>query len=628
MKTVVVALAYLVGLVPRSVLHALGRLIGLFWFYVLRFRVKLIESNLKIAFPEKSDAEIRKLARANCMHFGMMLFDVLVSIAWTAEDYRRIPLEGKEHLEKALEKGKGAFVLCMHLGCWEYTPSVPPAHGLPFDLIIKRTQTQWMTDMLEWSRTKTGARTFPEEGIGSQILGSLAQNRAIGFVVDQFMGPPIGLPVKFFGRLAGTAVGLALFSEKRDAPVLLLYNYRDGDGRPRAVLTPPIEWSDLPRDRNDRLYYKTQVFNDMYEKIIRLYPEQWLWMHRRWKEYRGEPRWKPAMPQIVLATVMAFITACASAPATTQIKSPTGSPVPAEPALNIPKGAPVQEPLGNTEATLPQSTVSVTAPEKETKSKKKAAPKPTEKKVVLRKFHPQDLPFEVGERQVMDLNWTMLPAGRITLEVRPNADKEFGGRPTFHFWGQVRSSKIVDAIYKVDNVIQSFVDKEWFLPYKFLLTMDEKMQFKETRVVFDHPANKAHYWSDRKSERWGNEVQNRVDNIQTNALDMFAAMYYARLLNFKLGERQEYRIYENNKNLSIVLDPVANEVVQTPVGTFQCWKLKTTILLDNVLKPTGDMYAWLSDDFKKYLVKFDAQLKIGSLKGTLVELRDRNLAGK
>jgi hypothetical protein len=154
------------------------------------------------------------------------------------------------------------------------------------------------------------------------------------------------------------------------------------------------------------------------------------------------------------------------------------------------------------------------------------------------------------------------------------------------------------------------------------------MQFKETRAVFDHTRNKAYYWSDRKSERWGNEVQNREDTIAANAIDMYSAIYYARMLNFKIGETQEFAVYENNKNLTVTLIPVANELVATPVGTFQCMKIRTIVHLNNVLKPTGDMFVWLSDDFKKYIVKFDATLKIGSLRGTLVELRDRNIAGK
>jgi Kdo2-lipid IVA lauroyltransferase/acyltransferase len=631
MRYILVCLSFLAGFLPRRCVLWMGHGLGLLWFHVFKFRLDEISANLRLAFgSEKSEADLRALTRANCIHYGITVLDFFLSIAWGPKKYRQIPLEGEAHLQQALAGGRGAYLLCMHLGCWEYSIPAIAARGYPFDVVVKRARSEWIEKFIVWYRLKTGARTFPETGITAEIFKSLSQNHAVGFVLDQFMGPPIGLPVKFFGQTAGTAAGLALFTEKRDAPVLLLYNYRDSSGQPKSVVSPPIQWHDLPREKNDRLYYKTQVFNDMLEATIRKHPDQWLWIHRRWKAFRGEPRWLPqtfALPSFILAMVLAA--GCVSNPgAPGALLSPADKAVPAEPVVEMPKEAPMQE------AAVVENVGPRFEPAAKPKTGKKsekaavAAPIAKPKKLVRRKFEASDLPFEIGERQVVELNWTMIPAGRIALEVRQNADEKFQGRPTFHFHGAIRSSKVVDTIYRVDNTIQSYVDKEWFLPYKFLLTMDEKMQFKQTRVVFDHPKGKAHYWSDRKSERWGNEVQNRTDDIEPNALDMFSAIYYARVLEYRLNEKQEFRVYENNKRMSVTLVPVGNELVQTPVGTFQCWKLKVSVQLDNVLKPAGDMYAWLSDDFKKYLVKFDAQLKIGSLRGTLVELRDRSLASK
>jgi len=620
------------GLIPRSLLMLAGTAVGLFWFHILRFRRSVIFENLRHAFgSQKTESEIYQIARGNSIHYGKTIIDFLLSVGWNKKQaVENIPLSGEEHLKSALAKGRGVYMLCMHSGAWEFSMPALSARGYPFDVVVKRAKSPRVNELIVWYRAKTGTTTFAETRTTSQIFQSLTANRAVGFVLDQFMGPPIGLPVKFFGQVAGTAAALALFSEKRDAPVLLLYNYRDAAGRPRSVIEPAVRWHDLPQDKTERLYYKTQVFNDMIERVIRQYPDQWLWLHRRWKAFNGEPKWQLKALAPVMAALLFAFAGCSSSPTTRDgITSPTGQGVPEEPTVAIPQEAPTQDgPLPTEEAPVEKKPE---PPKTDTKAKKKktsAVEAKPEKKLVKRSFNISDLPFEVGERQVIELNWTMIPAGRITLEVRPGGDKLFNGRPTFHFWGSVRSSKIVDTMYRINNTIQSYVDKEWFLPYKFLLTMDEKMQYKETRAVFDHTKNKAYYWSDRKSERWGNEVQNREDTIAANAIDMYSAIYYARILNLKIGETQEFAVYENNKNLTVTLTPVASELVATPVGTFQCLKIRTIVHLNNVLKPTGDMFVWLSDDFKKYVVKFDATLKIGSLRGTLVELRDRSLAGK
>src|SRR5207249_2392467 len=104
----------------------------------------------------------------------------------------------------------------------------------------------------------------------------------------------------------------------------------------------------------------------------------------------------------------------------------------------------------------------------------------------------------------------------------------------------------------------------------------------------------------------------------------YSAVYFARSLNYTLNKKVTVPVYENGQNLNAELIPVANEVVRTKAGVFQCWKLSLTIKLNNVLKPMGDLFLWLSDDSKRYLVKFDAKLKLGSVYGNLVNVKERN----
>lgn len=600
----------LLRLCPYRVQVAMGTALGWVWFYVLRFRREGVLENLRLALGnEKSEAEIQEIARKNFRHYGLTILEILRSLSWKKADYRReIPCEGIENIQAALAKGKGAYGLVCHLGNWEWIIGGILSRGIPADAVVKRSKSEVVDRFLKWYRENMGVGILYESGTVGSIHKSLANGRLVGFVLDQFMGPPIGLPVKFFGKPAGTAVGLALLTEKKLAPILPLYSYRDQNDRVRVVIGPELVLPTLSENREDRLYEKTQFFNDVMEEKIRQHPEQWLWLHRRWKAYRGEPRWAPTRSLTTAATVFLFalVLGCSSSPSK---ETPTGIEIPPEPEVNLPE-------------VKAESPAAPAIAKKSKKTPKKIEAPPVGKSgTKLRSYNPDQIPFEIGEKQVIALDWTALHAGEVRLEVREGFP--FKGRPTYRFWGKAVSSPMVDTIYHVDNTIESFVDKEWLLPYRFLLHMVETHQLKETRAAFDHKLGNVHYWSKRISPKWGNDVQDRVDAVQSNALDMFSALYYVRLQEFEKGKAVEIPVYENKQNLTVSMMPLGTEVVHTKAGVFPCWKLSVTMKIENVLKPSGDLFLWLSDDFKKYIVKFDAKLKLGSMRGELISLRER-----
>ncbi len=131
------------------------------------------------------------------------------------------------------------------------------------------------------------------------------------------------------------------------------------------------------------------------------------------------------------------------------------------------------------------------------------------------------------------------------------------------------------------------------------------------------------FWSERKSKKWGDEKVNREDKFAVLARDMFSGFYAARTIEPKLGAKIKFPIYENGKNLDAVFTVLGKETLKTKAGLFPCWKLSLQLQLNNVLKQTGDVVLWLSDDPKHFPVKFEAKIKIGSLTGTLVSVRDR-----
>lgn len=596
---------------PDRLTRAMGDALGLMWFHLVRFRREVVLENLRASLgPEIDERRLGDIASRNFRHYGRTFFEVMRSIAWKPEEFRRrVDLVGMEHVEPYRVRGQGGFFLVSHTGNWEYAAPAGAARGLPVDIVVKRPANKWFAALFRWMRERRKFGVFPEEGTAKDILRSISSGRFVGFMLDQFMGPPIGLPVRFFGRQAGTAVALALFADKTGAPVFPAYTRRRSDGRVEVVIEPPLLLGSLPSDRNERLYARTQAYNDAIERIVRERPEQWLWLHRRWKAYRGEPKWMTAAARAAIACLLLALVGCAS-----KSGSSTGIILPPEPEVEVPDFSAVPQPARE-EA---QAKAEPAKAKKVIKAQKAKEPKEA---LPVKVFAVEDLPFEMGEKLVMDLRWMMLPAGTATMWVERG--EPVGDRPTFRLYGHLLSSKIVDTIYHVDNKVESLVDQKALIPYRFLLSMFETHQKKETRVKFDHVRKIAHYQADRKSQKWGDQKEDRKDQVRPFVQDMFSALYYSRTLDYKIGEKQSFFIYENGKIIEVELLPVATELVTAPVGAFQCLKIKVSIRIDNVLKPMGDVFMWLSDDSKKYIVKFDAKIKIGSLNGGLVAIKER-----
>lgn len=630
-------LSRLLNALPRRAALGLGDAVGLLWFDVIRVRRAVALENLALAFPEKSPEERVSIARRNFVHYGRNLIEILRTITWTPDDYRRnVTLHGlEENVLPALRAGAGGIFLTSHLGNWEIAIAGGAVSGIPIDVVVKRARNRHVEAFLLWYRKKCGAGVLAEEGTAKDILRSLSRGRFPVFVFDQFMGPPIGLPVTFFGKRAGTAVALSLITEKKKVPVIPAYSYRDEKGHHHTVFEAPLELGALSEDKNERLFEKTQRYNDVLESHVRKHPAQWLWIHRRWKAYRGEPRWTLSRRAVAagLTVLMAVLAGCASSgPAT------TGIALPPDPTIEVPKVKQVEskDPQEDGLVTVEPDVKPEPAPtpppspakkkkkkrEPVTQSEPKAAPAPVAKPVdVLEVVNADKIPFEIGEHMEIELTWMGLSAGTVVMEVREG--EVFSGRPTFKLWGNVTSSRLVDSIYHVDNTLETYVDRAGLIPYKFLLHMIESAQTKETRVSFDHVNHKAHYWAKRISKRWGDENPNRTDDIMPLSKDMYSAVYYARALSYTLNKKITFPVYENGQNFNVEMIPVANELVRNKAGIFQCWKIWLSVKINNVLKPAGDLYLWLSDDSKRYIVKFDAKLKLGSLYGNLISVRER-----
>ncbi|MCX7977718.1 MAG: lysophospholipid acyltransferase family protein [Bdellovibrionaceae bacterium] len=278
------------SLLPRRLVRALGVFLGILWFDVLRIRRKVMLDNLDIAFPDLDPGKKKQIARTSLYRFGSNFseFFTLPSLdqKWIES---HLVVEGKENLEAARAQGKGVYLLGMHLGNGDLTASLISMLGYPIHIITKFFKNKAFNDMWFHIRGAQGVKFIEPHGEKTpfQILRAIREKEFVAFVLDQYMGPPYGIETSFFGRKTGTAMGLALFFLKTGSPVVPVYSYEGSDNKMHIVFLPALDLEALvdTQDRGKTILSLTQKFCDTIEECVRRHPEEWLWVHRRWKEF-------------------------------------------------------------------------------------------------------------------------------------------------------------------------------------------------------------------------------------------------------------------------------------------------------------------------------------------------------
>ena len=275
--------------IPVRLLHVMSYWVGFLWFDVFGFRKKIILQNLDIAFPEWSAAKKKAVGRESVYNLGYNFSELFLIPGMTPKwAEKNIVFDGWEHVENALAQKKGLFFLTLHLGNGDLATKATSLRGLEVNMITKRFKTPWFDQLWFTLRGGKGIRYIDSHSPTNafEILKALKRNAAVVFVLDQFMGKPFGIETQFFGRTTGTAYGLAVFCQKSKAPVIPVYTYHAHDGKLHVVFEPSLDTQKfIVEDKDRAIKDLTQSFNDKLEEIVRRHPEQWMWVHRRWKDF-------------------------------------------------------------------------------------------------------------------------------------------------------------------------------------------------------------------------------------------------------------------------------------------------------------------------------------------------------
>ena len=277
---VVKVIAFLIRILPVSAALFVGRLVG--WFgYIFDHRHRsLAYANLKIAFArEKKTSEIKRILRKAFVHYGQNLIELLRLPVIDPQRYIRI--EGREHVEEAIARGKGVIFLAMHFGSWELCNFIPRLFGHPYKAIVNpQSRYSKLDDLLNSYRQKAGAGLL-NPGIGMRaFVQSLKNNEMIGMVVDQ--GGKTGTLTKFFGRDASMATGAIKMGIKLGVAVCFCTLTRIRGPYHRLSISAPLTFPS-DDDLDVSISRSLEGIVRTMEDHIRQHPYEYMWFYKIWK---------------------------------------------------------------------------------------------------------------------------------------------------------------------------------------------------------------------------------------------------------------------------------------------------------------------------------------------------------
>jgi len=274
----------IMGALPRRMSRAFA--IGIAQLvYLLHFRLRQVGMrNLAMALPEKSQAERRRILRGVFTSLGRQLAELCQFPRYTPENVNDVVVyDGLENYERAYARGKGVLFLTAHFGGWELSAFAHSLHGHWLHVVMRPMDNPYLDRLLQSYRTMHGNKVVPKDDFVRGLLAAMKCGETVGILMDTNMTPPQGVFVDFFGIPACTASGLARIGMRTDAAVVPGFTIWDEAlGKYRLRFDPAIELArtgDLEAD----IVANTQKFTQVVEEYVRKFPDQWLWVHRRWK---------------------------------------------------------------------------------------------------------------------------------------------------------------------------------------------------------------------------------------------------------------------------------------------------------------------------------------------------------
>ncbi len=278
--------AFLARRIPFRYLHSLGARIGGLSFYLLRKRKGIALENLRLAFGQtRSENELKEILKASLKNLGKGLLEVL--------RYYFLPphfvaglfdIEGEENLKEALKQGKGVIALSAHLGNFMIIGAKFVSQNYPLNYVIRLPHERNIARFIESILNKVHVGLIPDRPRIACVKKSLEclRRNEILFIQLDISAIDSRVSVEFFGLPVATYTGPVIFSMKTGSPIVPMFIIRDSADRHKIIIDPPVELV-VSGDREKDILLNTSRLSKIIESYVSRYPEQWFWLHRRWK---------------------------------------------------------------------------------------------------------------------------------------------------------------------------------------------------------------------------------------------------------------------------------------------------------------------------------------------------------
>jgi KDO2-lipid IV(A) lauroyltransferase len=281
----------LVSLAPRAFALKAGRAVGALAYAVLPRLRRHAEINLRLAFPDLDEREHRRIKRGVFRNLGRLLGEISQFPRLNRENISSIVVyEGLENYLNAVAEGRGVILLTGHIGAWELSVYAHSIYGHRMSFLARRIDNPMVERLAESYRARYGNRSIDKRGSVREVLKTLKSGGVVGILADLNTSCEEGVFCDFFGVKACTTAGVATLALRTGAVVLPGYLIWDEKARiHRLHFEPPIETINTGNQKED-VIANTARYAKVLESIIRRRPDQWLWIHRRWRTRpEGEP---------------------------------------------------------------------------------------------------------------------------------------------------------------------------------------------------------------------------------------------------------------------------------------------------------------------------------------------------
>jgi len=272
------------GILPRGLARRIGVTVVTLAFFLRPALRRVAHFNLKVAFPEWSDAQRRQAIRGMVRQVGWMAGEFSQFPRYTRENIEQIVVyDGFENFAAAHARGKGILFLTGHMSAWELAPFAHALYGYPLHFLVRPIDNQRVDALINGYRCLSGNRPIDKNRSARAMLSVLAEGGTVGLLMDHNTSLEEGVFVDFFGASACTSSGLARIAQRTEAAVVPGFLYWDDSLRKyRLRFEPAVELARTADSEQD-VRENTARFMHVVEDYVRRHPDQWLWVHKRWK---------------------------------------------------------------------------------------------------------------------------------------------------------------------------------------------------------------------------------------------------------------------------------------------------------------------------------------------------------